>query len=386
MASRRWLFTTLVACPIAAASVGCSVIYDVDALRGGAVDDADADAGTTDGAVDGAIDTGDADAASDVADTGAGDATPDVAPDAGPLARIYSVGGSAAGKHYPELLSASLSTGGVLGAWVAQPALPSSATGNAVVRSPTHVYVIGADFAALSDKTFRFAEVASDGKVGAWATSNLLPDSRIRLGAVVHQKRLYVIGGLVDTTGVATVHSTDISAADGHPTAFRAELALPAPRHSFGAAALNGFVYVIGGVTTADDRAVLRAKIQADGSLAAWVKLGDFPVAVSGPAVAVVGSKIWVVGGYGHLQDVHSCTPDPTTGDIGAWFASPDKLKAGHAYFGLASAGGYFVALGGFDAASKPSAVVEVAPVGGAWTIAPSLPDARQFVGAFGAP
>lgn len=364
------------------ATVGCSLAYDTEALRSGGPDVAG------DTGVDGAADTaGDvpSDTVGDAA-LDAADAPSDGAETAPPIARIHSVGGSTSGKHYAEINGAALSPSGVLGPWSAEPALPSSATGNAVVRSATHVYVIGADFAAVSDKTFRFAEVAADGKVGPWATSNLLPDARIRLGAVIHQKRLYVIGGLVDTAGVATVHSTDVSAADGHPTAFRAELPLPAARHSFGAATLNGFVYVIGGVTTTDDRAVLRAKIQADGTLDAWVKLSDFPVAVSGHAVAVVGSKIWVVGGYGHLQEVHSCTPDPTTGDIGAWFASSEKLKAPHAYFGLAAAGGYFVALGGFDAASKPSTVVEVAPVGGPWTLGPSLPEARQFVGAFGAP
>ncbi len=129
---------------------------------------------------------------------------------------------------------------------------------NSLVPGYGNLYLLGGlDDAGAATDTVTYAKLNADGTIpatgaGAWAATTPLPQPLYAHGAVLFHGRIYVAGGY-DAAGapVAKVWSAGI-AADGRLGAWRAELDLPEALAYHQLLSAAGYLYVLGGTTTAN--------------------------------------------------------------------------------------------------------------------------------------
>lgn len=346
---------------IAFALVGCSFVVDVDRFNKGGPIASDAGADTA------------------VSDTGAGDAI-------GRVPRIYVAGGNVEGANEKTVLTATIGAGGVLSDWTPSGDLPVSSTSTSSVRSGDNVFIVGPDFVTLDAITVRFAKIAADGSLLPWAGHKGLPP-RGKVTAAANASFVYAIGGINPDNPTDEVYRAAIGA-DGTPGNFTSITPLPVPRAAACAVVVGDRLFVMGGYTTGDAgvKTAIASTIAADGSLMGWSNQGDLSFQSIGCSAVAVGRRVFVVGGYGAQDEVQHALID-ASGNASAWVTG-SKMTSTHAYFQAAVAGGYLVAVSGFDRDSKHNPAVDVAPISeagvGMFTAGKPLPKGRTFVDAFG--
>ena len=373
------------------ALVACSLAIDTDHLRNGGP------------AADGRSDAGDAvapfDADTDAAfDAAAEDDTAPTTDSPSPIiGAVFTLGGSEGTTtitHTPDVLRLEIHADGTVGHWTVEAPMPAAAAACASASSGRTLYVLGGDVSGLTTQSARFAPIVSGFRLGDWSTATKLPDDRIKLGAVATDSHVYAIGGQTGATG-ATVHADALVAAsnpDGSLGAWTTTTSLPAPRFGLATLTVGGYVYAIAGAATPGgpgESTVFKSKIAADGSLSAWTTTAPLPAGLVGTSGAVIGTRLFVVGGYGGAHAVHYAQPD-ASGDVAAWTTASSTMTSPHAFFGLAATGSFLVSMAGFDDGSASTDVVEIATLSGgslgAFRTIEKLPAARRFVGGFGVP
>lgn len=153
------------------------------------------------------------------------------------------------------------------------------------------------------------AAVQSDRSLSPWVTATtnltaLFPSGLSYGGAAVVNDFLYVIGGrrepLPGATPQATVAFARIGA-DGSLSPFTATAPLPEGRESFGLAAWNGWLYVVGGLdaTGSPTQTILVARPDpTTGQIAGWTVLSrTLPEPLYGHAVVAEQGYLYVIGG-----------------------------------------------------------------------------------------
>lgn len=152
-------------------------------------------------------------------------------------------------------------------------------------------------------------EVAPTGDVYAISTETTelydkpsLPSPRAGLGAAVIDHRLFVVGGYgaLPTSGSATATSSMLCYSAGEwtdTTPGGAPLAaLNTPRHSFGSAVLNGKWYVAGGVDSSGQ--VLDSIEEYDPALNTWKLKAPMLTPRVHLALSALGERLYAMGGY----------------------------------------------------------------------------------------
>ncbi len=103
------------------------------------------------------------------------------------------------------------------------------------------------------------------------------------------------------------------------------------------AAALNGYLYIIGGMENAGTANsiydnVLFAPIQPDGTLGDWQETTPLPMALFGMEAVVLNGRIYVLGGADSLgqsnRTVFVAEPDPLSGEIPYWTQTTEPLPS----------------------------------------------------------
>jgi N-acetylneuraminic acid mutarotase len=233
--------------------------------------------------------------------------------DASPLVRADGPGGA----------------GGSTGVTTWTPTTPFTTARNrhASVVSGEFVYVIagGNDRGVPPLSDVQAARIQPDGALGPWMPTTPLPETRQDHAAVVHQNRLYVLGGF----GSAGVSSEVLSARinpDGTLGPWMPTTPLPDPQYEHTAAVIQGHVYVVGGGMGGGpffgfSPKVYHAPIQADGSLGAWRTGPALPSGRAYHASVAFNQHVYVLGGVsdgGMRNDVLSL-PVAQDGTPGVW-------------------------------------------------------------------
>jgi N-acetylneuraminic acid mutarotase len=185
-------------------------------------------------------------------------------------------------------------------------------------------------------------------------------------GTKVFSDRIFV---LADPAGKWTEHATR----------------LPTPMGSFASATTRDAIYLVGGINATGCLAGAW-ELRADGNGFRFTSLPDFPHPIGYAAAAIVGARLYVVGG---LTDPASKTPSVETWSLAladspsrAWRREPDLPAPGVFVCAAASDGASVYAFGGigFDATGKPipsAAAHRLTPDGKAWTRLADLPGPR---------
>lgn len=172
------------------------------------------------------------------------------------------------------------------------------------------VYVTGgadSTYAPLAD--VRFATIQSTGQLGSWASTTAMPAPLAFHASVVatpFNSRvkgtgfIYVLGGATTAAGApsAAVYRGTLNA-DGTVGTWTTLGSLPAPVHSLGAVLFRGDIYVVGGSTTANApvNTVFRARIDSLGAIGDWIAQANLPSARSYHGLVQVGGYLYTVGG-----------------------------------------------------------------------------------------
>jgi hypothetical protein len=247
---------------------------------------------------------------------------------------VQTSGGTSTQVVFYVTASADFSPSAV--SWTAGPALPVGLSGHAVAFTwsvvnpylPLYagtVYVVGgADSTNVPTNSAYFSVVASSGGLLApWAAAPPLPQplafataaSASPYNSAAAYGYLYVIGGdsTADGKPVATVYVGKTSQTTG-VTAWTATTPLPVPLHSAGAAVFDGGLYVVGGSTVGNVpvSTVYRASIGADGSLGAWRTLTPLPFKRSYFGFGIAGTFLYALGGDSGTVTPNDSIPSPT--------------------------------------------------------------------------
>jgi N-acetylneuraminic acid mutarotase len=312
---------------------------------------------------------------------------------------VYLMGGASGGTVYGDAQLADIQgrgasgpsgvipTGGT-GGWSGTMPLPAPRADSAAAVWNGRIYLLGGyggspTPAYLSSVTS--AAVNPDDSLGAWTSMASFTGARSGAGAAAWNGFLYLIGGQINNTGFrADIQRAPINP-DGSLGAWSNAGSLPTGRAYLGVVATQGFLYVTGGRSGAGQLTdVLMYPFNPDGSLGTMSTLSALPVKRQEHAVAAYNGYLYVMGGFNNtnqdLNDVQIAPINPN-GTIGAWSAGANLPLAMDEHAALAENGILYL-LGGEDVAGTPRSTVYFAPLYhdghlGAWQSSPGFTSAR---------
>jgi N-acetylneuraminic acid mutarotase len=135
---------------------------------------------------------------------------------------------------------------------------------------------------------------------GAWQAAAPMPLARSELAATVLDGRLYVAGGIAQLGATPAFQVYDPGT-----DSWRALAPLPEPRHHFGMAALDGRIYVSGGYPTlpffaGDARSQLWVYDPAGDH---WQSAAAMPLRRAAHAMVALDGRLYVAGGVGQAPE-----------------------------------------------------------------------------------
>ncbi len=245
---------------------------------------------------------------------------------------IYLIGGSSGTTNFGNVYWAKLNTstytidsptpgsGAACTNWCTntQYDLPSSQVrrGLSAVAYNGYLYAIGGKDAACAGTntvcgTVYVAKVGANGEPISWTATSSLATDRSYFGATVYDNKIYVAGGQTDASlnGDSTLEYASIKP-DGALSAWTVSgVALPATLWGHSMLQYNGYLYLIGGTSTATVQAtVYYNKIQSTGLPASsWTATTSF-----GTARGTYGGNFATIGG-GYIYIIGGCSAMTTT-------------------------------------------------------------------------
>jgi len=220
---------------------------------------------------------------------------------------IYVVGGQAGGAPPGERYSVwftEINSDGSLGSWMTTSSIPWRRRNHFVVVWNGRIYVGGGTDGYGWRADVAYAEIDIDGSLGSWTPTASLPLSYGAMGALVHNGRIYLIGGTSTWGGPGLSHNDVFYAAinpDGSIGSWTTTASLPDRREHVGVGLLGDSIYATGGLKTPEitlHDTVYKAVINLDGSIDSWEELQNLPEPREAHTSVTFAGRIYVIGGY----------------------------------------------------------------------------------------
>lgn len=303
---------------------------------------------------------------------------------------LYVVGGGTSSSGYVDAVQyASINSDGSLGTWGSTATLTTAKSLSAVGVINGYLYVAGGETASGTySSAVEFAKINSNGTISNWQTSTNLAASFSNGGFGFSNNTIYLISGLQGGSRVKNVlylktrsgGSGATSAWSTSPSTFTAQRT----RHA--SAVHNGYLYVIGGVTTGSSYLLSSqyAKINDDGSVGSWSATTGLPIGLADMSSLTYAGRIYLFGGRtsdaNPVNTVYMSSIN-NDGTLGSWNTTT-ALPSNRAESAIAARSGYVYLLGGTDGSSVLNTVIS-APVNGngsvgSWSAATSFDGARR--------
>lgn len=206
---------------------------------------------------------------------------------------------------------------------------------------------------------------------GGWSTAAPMPLPRSELNAVAVDGRLYVAGGIAQ---LGT--SPAFQAYDPATDSWTSLAPLPQPRHHFGLAALDGRIYLSGGFDTLPFGAdqARRESWVYDIAADAWSRRADLPAGRAAHAMAAAHGRLYVVGGVG-AEPAALYAYDPK---LDRWNRLPTALPTPREHLTAAAVEGEIYVIGGrWSGRGNLVTVESYDPLANAWSSRADMPTAR---------
>jgi N-acetylneuraminic acid mutarotase len=205
------------------------------------------------------------------------------------------------------------------------------------------IYAIGGLFSYnLVANDVNIVEVY-DPSTNTWTTAAPMPTARHFLTAAAVNGKIYAIGGTVNQTGniLSTVEVYDPSA-----NSWSTAASMPTARFGLAAAVVNGKIYAIGGQGLYSGSPVNLSTVEAyDPSTNTWTTAPSMPTARYGLAAAAVNGNIYAIGGisnngYSNVVEVDDLFTN-------TWTTAASIPTSAEAYLAATDANGLIYAMGG---------------------------------------
>jgi len=259
---------------------------------------------------------------------------------------------------------AKLNADGSVGTWGSTTNLPTTISDMGVAYANGYVYVLHG-YAPGGTSAVYYAKQNTDGTLGNWLTANSTGLAALYNNqAVVYNGYLYDIGGQTAAAAmVATVSYAKLNA-DGSVGAWQSANNLNAARAASSAVTANGYLYVINGndSTPADNNTIQYAQFQSNGSLGAWTTISPTTgTALNESGAVSLNGYLYLMGG---CTSAASCSTTGVNsvmyaklnadGSVGAWQASSYSLPDKRFFFdNSVTSNGYIYIVGGSNGASS---------------------------------
>jgi N-acetylneuraminic acid mutarotase len=169
--------------------------------------------------------------------------------------------------------------------WTTKSPMPQAISGIKAAVANGKIYVMTADV------NYEYDPVADN-----WTAKTPMPTARYGFGIAVCQDKIYVIGGENRTYGYVNYLSTN-EVYDPLTDTWETKKPMPTSRYELEANAVNGRIYLIGGITD-NYRSIHTAVNEVyDPTTDSWTTKQQAPFAVARYASAVVENKIYIMGG-----------------------------------------------------------------------------------------
>jgi len=271
--------------------------------------------------------------------------------------------------------------------WSVLAPMPTGRAGAATVAEGDKIYVFGGEIVDSCDTTS--VVEAYDPATDQWITdlAPLPPPTRWRPSAGMLGDLIYIVGGA--STGESCGLILDVvQVYDPATNSWSDKPPVPSPRLQIGVGVdpVNNLLYAVGGSTAGPEFRGLKTVEVFDPAANTWTPRHDLNVGRGFPAVAVIGGKVYAIGGQDSHHTAISTTEvyDPPTD---TWTILPSiipllRLNSAYAviedkvYVVGGEASGLLSSLWIYD----PSQDCEMCG-GQAWTEGISMPTARTFLG-----
>ena len=251
----------------------------------------------------------------------------------------------AGGNDYKRTMSdtwvAPISQDGTIGVWTSGPKLPGQRAGMGYAANDRFVFISGGKDSAQKTVGDVFsARINGDGKLGEWKSAGTIPGPRFHHATLVDGQFLYVVGGLEAAVSVPVVLRGRL-AADGTISQWDSLAPLPRPRSHQSMFVHDRYLYLVGGLDGNPAGAntpladIARARLHADGSLGAWEEVGKMDHAYATHATAVEGGAVWLFGGVednARFVDVVLRAPFSADGRLTSWTSITPGLPAARSH------------------------------------------------------
>jgi hypothetical protein len=306
---------------------------------------------------------------------------------------VYEVGG---GTTSAVVEYAPINSNGTIGSFTATTSLPTGTDDASTIEYNGYIYELGGATAASGAypvSTVFYAPINANGTVGTWNTTSSLLTTTWALSTVAYNGFIYELGGNTSNavgacTSVVTYAPINTNGTLG---SWVTAPSLTDCEYNASTAVYNGYIYFLGGDPVFATNEVLYAEINngGPGTLSTWTQdiSATFPSnmpARTGFGTAAYNGYLYVVGGVSSASS-GDCTasgyycngvfyaPISNSGTLGTWTAdttlSTGAFTNARAYLGVVAYNGYLYIIGG-GASSSGTITYNVAGSGN-WT-APS--------------
>ncbi|MBK7582646.1 MAG: hypothetical protein IPI67_20920 [Myxococcales bacterium] len=259
---------------------------------------------------------------------------------------------------------------GTTGAWESRADAPVLLGGHAAAVVAEQVYVAGRQPTDKLDRGVRIYDPAAD----AWSSGADLPEPRFNLAVAVLHGDTYALGGSYgyDSHAQTTAWMLPAGAAGWAPIADLGD-----QRTSAAAVALGGRVILVGG---SSENQILSKTLEFDPTTKAWSELAVLPTPRASLAAVVYGERLYALGGYVQSASTNhpSAALERYDRATDTWVTLP-PMPTPRSHLGAAVLGGRIYAIGGVgEYNTQPLRTVEVFdPATETWQDGESLPVAR---------
>jgi len=231
--------------------------------------------------------------------------------------------------------------------------------GNWVTRAPTGVARQEVSYVEVAGKLYLTggARVHQkyDPQTDSWTNVAALPETLDHIQGVATGGRIYYIGGLNQWPGL---HSADVYIYDPATDSFSQGAPMPSERArgAGGVAVHNGKIYYVGGLH--DGVAVPWLDVY-DPVANSWTSLPDMPTARDHFHAAVIGGKLYAIGGRNVLIGATTAANEVYDISAGQWSTGLAPLPTPRGGFAAAALGDEVLIIGGEGAGSQAFNTVE---------------------------
>lgn len=232
------------------------------------------------------------------------------------------------------------------------------------------------------------AQAANAGQVGSWSTGGTLPSNNALSGGVVHNDRVYMIGGWNGSGGTSFVNYASLNTNGTIGSWTTSGNTLPQNVRANNSATYNGYLYSVGGIDDGSNRlnSVSYATINNDGTVGSWATSGNtLPITIQNSAVFAYDGYLYVVGGYsGSPQTAVYYAAINNDGTLGTWSTNSTSLPSGRSDISAVAYNGRVYIVGGTNGSGQATDTVYYATINsnhtiGSWTTNSTVTPAERY-------